>query len=261
MLDDHWGERDGGARSDRRRRFLPRWVAALAGLLVVATLAAACSSSSTTATTTTTSGGSSTTTGRSTVAIRGLQVDLAKVGCYTGAVDGVSGPLTTKAVRAFQSASGLRADGIYGSATRAKLLAAANAGLRVCTTSPSATTTTSSASVTTTTVPTFAGVPPAAVTTISSYEGAHGPSAGTWQISSAKLSTADPSYVYFQIGPAPGHESTVQGGYGFAHAQGGVWTVIGFGTSEVGCPPNNSQNAIVPTAVLSEFGLTCPATS
>ena len=50
------------------------------------------------------------------------------MGCYTGKVDGVSGPLTTKAVRAFQTASGLPADGVYGSVTKAKLLAADNAG-------------------------------------------------------------------------------------------------------------------------------------
>jgi hypothetical protein len=70
----------------------------------------------------------------------------------------------------------------------------------------------------------------------------------------------DPSYVLFKVGPAPGHENTVQGGYGFVYLSGGTWSVTGFGTSEVGCPPNNSENQAVPTAVLSGFGLSCPRT-
>ena len=195
----------------------------------------------------------------SATAIRTLQAGLAKVGCYSGKIDGVSGPLTTTAIKAFQTASGLPVDGVYGSMTRTKLLAAENAGTHVCTTSPSATTTTSSVPATTTTAAAFAGVPASAVAAITAFETAHGPGVGTWQISSAKLSSADPSYVYFQIGPAPGHQSTVQGGYGFVHTQGGTWSVVGFGTSEVGCPPNNSQNGLVPTAVLTEFGVSCPS--
>ena len=239
------------------RRPLPVWTAALTGLVVVAFLAAGCSSSPSTATTTTAASNSSSTTPEmSAAAVRILQAGLAKVGCYSGKTDGVSGPLTTNAVRAFQSASGLPVDGVYGSVTRTKLLAAENAGTHVCTTS--ATTTTSSAPATTTTAAAFAGVPASAVAAITAYETANGPGVGTWQISSAKLSSADPSYVYFQIGPAPGHESTVQGGYGFVRTQGGTWSVVGFGTSEVGCPPNNSQNALVPAVVLAEFGVSCP---
>ncbi|MGD0392194.1 MAG: peptidoglycan-binding domain-containing protein [Acidimicrobiales bacterium] len=238
------------------------WGAAFTGLLVVAFLAAGCSNSSSTATTTTASSStSSTTPAMSAAAIRILQADLAKVGCYSGKIDGVSGPMTATAIRAFQTASGLPVDGVYGSMTRTKLLAAENAGTHVCTTSPSTTTTTSSSSTTTTTAASFAGVPAPAVAAITAFETAHGPGVGTWQISSAKLSSADPSYVYFQIGPAPGHESTVQGGYGFVRTQGGMWSVVGFGTSAVGCPPNNSQNGLVPTAVLAEFGVTCPSSS
>ncbi len=241
-----------------RRRPQPVWTAAFIGLLAVAFLAAGCSSSPSTATTTTTaSSSSSTTPGMSAAAIRTLQAGLTKVGCYSGKIDGVSGPLTTSAIKAFQSASGLPVDGVYGSMTRTKLLAAVSAGTRVCTTSPSATTT--SVPATTTTAAAFAGVPASAVAAITAFETAHGPGVGTWQISSAKLSSADPSYVYFQIGPAPGHQSTVQGGYGFVHTQGGTWNVVGFGTSEVGCPPNNSQNGLVPTAVLTEFGVSCPS--
>ena len=242
------------------RRLFPKWIVTGTGLLAVAVLVAGCSSSSTPATTTTTSSSSSTTTPRlSAAAIRVLQAGLAKIGCYTGHVDGVSGPLTTQAVRAFQTASGITADGIYGTATKAKLLAADHAGTRVC--PASSVTTTTSASVTTTTASAFPGAPTALVTVITTYESAHGPAAGTWKISSVKVSTADPTYAYFRISPAPGHESTVQGGYGFAHSQGGVWSVIGFGTSEVSCPPDNSQNAAVPAAVLTEFGLSCPAST
>ena len=99
-----------------------------------------------------------------------------------------------------------------------------------------------------------------AIAAINSYQTANGPTAGTWQISSTAVSTVDPSYVLFRIGPAPGHETTVQGGYGFVHDRGGAWTVIGFGSSEVGCPPGNSQNVLVPSAVLAGFGASCPPT-
>jgi hypothetical protein len=136
------------------------------------------------------------------------------------------------------------------------LLATDNAGTKVCTAPKSTTTTSGSSSSTTTTA--SGGAPSAAIAAITSYETAHGPGAGTWQISSAELSTANSSYVFFRIGPAPGHQNTVQGGYGFALSQGGTWTVVGFGSSQVGCPPGNSQNQIIPSAVLAEFGVSCP---
>lgn len=44
-------------------------------------------------------------------------------GYYAGAVDGKKGAKTTAAVRAFQAAHGLKADGIYGEKTNAKLVA------------------------------------------------------------------------------------------------------------------------------------------
>ena len=93
----------------------------------------------------------------SAAAIRTLQAALSKVGCYTGEVDGVGGPLTTAAVRSFQAAEGLAVDGVYGSSTKSKLATAVAAGTRVC---ASSTTTTSSA-VTTTTA---ASAAPAAAT-------------------------------------------------------------------------------------------------
>jgi len=234
------------------------WIAALVGLLVVAALAAGCSSNSSSSTTTSSSSSSSVTaTTLSTTAVRALQSALAKVGCYAGSIDGISGSLTTTAVRAFQSAVKLPVDGIYGANTKFKLLAAVNAGAKVCSTIPSTTTTAASTS---TTAASGSSTPSAAIAAINSYQTANGPTAGTWQISSTAVSTVDPSYVLFRIGPAPGHETTVQGGYGFVHDRGGAWTVIGFGSSEVGCPPGNSQNVLVPSAVLAGFGASCPPT-
>jgi peptidoglycan hydrolase-like protein with peptidoglycan-binding domain len=231
----------------RRSRTLlgPLAIVALAGAL-----AASCSSNSSSSTTTSRSSTSTTSAARSTAAVSGMQMALASVGCYSGAVDGISGPATTHALRAFQAASGLTVDGAYGLQTKSKLLAAVSAGKRVCTT----TTTTTTTSTTTG----GSGVPSAAIAAITSYENANGPPAGTWVISSSQASTVDPTYLLFHIGPSPGNENTVQGGYGFAHNAGGTWSVIGFGSAEVGCPPGSAQNVVVPTAVLSGFGLSCP---
>ena len=86
--------------------------------------------------------------GLSAAAVRVLQAGLAKVGCYSGKIDGTSGPFTTQAVRAFQNAhAGLTVDGVYGSMTKAKLLAADRTGTRICPKSPSSTTTSSTAPV------------------------------------------------------------------------------------------------------------------
>ena len=43
--------------------------------------------------------------------------DLAAVGCYPGAIDGANGPQTEAAVSAYQSATGLTADGLLGPQT------------------------------------------------------------------------------------------------------------------------------------------------
>ncbi|MGP1383159.1 MAG: peptidoglycan-binding protein [Thainema sp.] len=53
--------------------------------------------------------------------VRRLQEDLASLGYYAGAVDGVYGPQTEAAVREFQAAYELTVDGIAGSNTRATL--------------------------------------------------------------------------------------------------------------------------------------------
>jgi murein DD-endopeptidase MepM/ murein hydrolase activator NlpD len=53
--------------------------------------------------------------------VAALQVALRARGVYAGAVDGVAGPATSRAVRAVQRRAGLAVDGIAGPATRAAL--------------------------------------------------------------------------------------------------------------------------------------------
>lgn len=63
------------------------------------------------------------------------QTDLNAVGCYVGAVDGVSGPQTEAAIEAFQAAKGLTVDGLLGPQTEGALQEAVAAGEIVCTSS------------------------------------------------------------------------------------------------------------------------------
>ena len=100
-------------------------------------------------------------------------------------------------------------------------------------------------------------VPSAAVDAIRIYELKSGPPVGSWTITSVQVSTSDPAYVLYRISPAAGH-ANVQAGYGFAHQVSGKWTVVGFGSDAVGCPPGAAGNAVVPAAVLSGFQLSCP---
>ena len=53
--------------------------------------------------------------------IKEVQTRLKKWGYYTGAVDGVNGPKTIAAVKAFQRKYGLTADGVVGPLTAAKM--------------------------------------------------------------------------------------------------------------------------------------------
>ena len=60
------------------------------------------------------------------------QTDLKVVGCYAGEVDGKVLPPIDAALRAFQQAAGLTADGTYGPATDAALKKAVREGTTVC---------------------------------------------------------------------------------------------------------------------------------
>jgi peptidoglycan hydrolase-like protein with peptidoglycan-binding domain len=53
--------------------------------------------------------------------VKSVQQALAKDGLYKGKVDGMIGPVTTNAVKAFQKKNGLKADGIIGPMTLKKL--------------------------------------------------------------------------------------------------------------------------------------------
>ncbi|MEJ8571212.1 peptidoglycan-binding protein [Microbaculum marinum] len=58
------------------------------------------------------------------VEVREYQQQLAKLGHYSGGIDGLAGPKTRAAMIAFQRAEGLTPDGIVGPATRAALIRA-----------------------------------------------------------------------------------------------------------------------------------------
>lgn len=103
-----------------------------------------------------------------------------------------------------------------------------------------------------------AKAPAAAVTAIHAFEDKNGPPRGSRTLTAVQRSAVDPNYVLYRISPAPGRETEVEGGYGFAHKENAKWVVIGFGSDAVGCPPGAPDNEVVPAAVLTSFKLTCP---
>ncbi|MEP6623943.1 MAG: peptidoglycan-binding domain-containing protein [Acidimicrobiia bacterium] len=81
----------------------------------------------------------------SVVQIKTVQTDLTTVKCFSGALDGVIGPVTRAGIAAFQQADSLTVNSQFGPETKTKLMAAAQAGTTVCTVTPATTTTTTSA--------------------------------------------------------------------------------------------------------------------
>jgi hypothetical protein len=117
------------------------------------------------------------------------------------------------------------------------------------------------AKTTTTTVPpTTTTIAPATATTltaaVNAYESGQGVKTSEYTINRLMTSGVDPTWALFTLLPASG-ETDFQGGYGFAHMTSGNWSVVGFGSSGVGCPPGATGNKVVPANVLAGFHLTC----
>jgi hypothetical protein len=119
--------------------------------------------------------------------------------------------------------------------------------------SESATTTTSTSEATSATI--SPSVTAALSGTINSYELAQGVPPGHYTIVKLQVSSVDPSWALFLLDPNP---NTYQGGYGFLHQTNAMWSVTGFGTALVGCPPASAGNQLVPAAVLAGFDQACP---
>lgn len=200
-------------------RFRTMSIAALALGTVLG--AVACSSDDSDPTTTTTE--KTTTTAESAAEIRfdkSIQQELADVGCFPGAVDGVIGPKTDAAIVEFQEYAGLEADGELGPETEAALKKAAADGTKVC---DANTTTTTPGSTTTTAKP---STPPCTATAL--LEGIGG----------------DPSTSIASFVCSGGYAAGTLGGGGDTHfilvAEGGYWTRPAqdpCGSASAGLPP------------------------
>jgi len=119
-------------------------------------------------------------------------------------------------------------------------------------------------STTTTAAPTATTTasPVGAVTTVvNAYQLGQGIQPAQYTITSVAISTVDPTWAKFSVGPTSADQASFQGGCGFAHQRGESWAVVGFGSAEVGCPPGAPGNEVVPAAVLAGFNLPCPTTA
>jgi hypothetical protein len=77
-----------------------------------------------------------------------------------------------------------------------------------------------------------------------------------YQVQNVSVAPSDPTWARFDALPLPGQESTYQGGSGLTHCAAGSWTVIAFGTAEVGCP--GGAGTPPPSAVRNDLGIDCP---
>jgi hypothetical protein len=91
---------------------------------------------------------------------------------------------------------------------------------------------------------------------VTSYETAQGVMQSEYTVGRLATSGVDPTWALFSLLPTAG-ETNFQSGYGFAHMTSGSWTVVGFGSSMVGCPPGAKGNQVVPAKVLAGFNLAC----
>ena len=106
---------------------------------------------------------------------------------------------------------------------------------------------------------------PAISAAVRGYQASQGVAASRYRVAGIQVSTVDPSWARFQVGPVPSDVASFQGGYGFVHRSGGQWRVVtGLGTADVGCPltgattPAAVTYVAVPPAVLAAFGSVCP---
>jgi|HubBroStandDraft_1064217.scaffolds.fasta_scaffold61447_3 hypothetical protein len=91
---------------------------------------------------------------------------------------------------------------------------------------------------------------------VTSYETAQGVTQSEYTVDRLQTSSVDPTWALFSLLAAKG-ETDFQNGYGFAHMTSGSWSVVGFGSSMVGCPPGAAGNQVVPAKVLAGFFLSC----
>jgi peptidoglycan hydrolase-like protein with peptidoglycan-binding domain len=118
---------------------LSRVIRIVASLAALSLLAAACSSddsSSSNQSTTTTTTSRPPNSRLSTEQVKRLQSDLTTVGCFSGAADGIVGPVTRAGIGAFQKAENVTIDDQYGPATKEKLAIVVGDRVKVCSAPP-----------------------------------------------------------------------------------------------------------------------------
>lgn len=170
-----------------------------------------------------------------------IQTDLNAVGCHSGTVDGIMGPMTDQAIVRFQEAEGLPVDGEANARTIAALKKATSEGRTVCTTTPtSSPTSTMSPTASPTASPT---VSPIGAPCTSVALSAVLPSGAQLQ-SFVCASTGAERWAAGQYTSGPAVENF------FAKAEGGSWKAV---NSEEIC---GTASAGLPQKILDYCGLT-----